>query len=152
MNHKRRVPVSKSPQAVQGLPQGVPGCIKKRQILNDRELKAETCREYGEKFLALGWWEDALEFFQKGRDAQGLEKIKGHCLETGDAYLLARLGASQDPPTWRRLAERALELGKLRFARRAYNLSADPDKAAMVEALIAGSGPETEKTQDQDQP
>jgi len=126
----------------------VPGSTKKRQLLNDQELKAEQCREYGEQFLAVDWWEDALEFFQKGHDSQGLEKIKNHSLETGDAYLLARLGVPQDPLTWRRLATRAQELGKLRFARRAYELSGDADKAAMVAALISGA--EAEKTPDQD--
>ena len=140
--------MSKSPQPGRVLPQGVPGSIKKRQLLNDQELKAEQCREYGEQFLAVDWWEDALEFFQKGHDSQGLEKIKNHSLETGDAYLLARLGVSQDPLTWRRLATRAQELGKLRFARRAYELSGDADKAAMVAALISGA--EAEKTPDQD--
>ncbi len=140
--------MSKSPQPKRVLPQGVPGCLKKRQLLNDPDLKAEHCREYGEKFLALGWWEDALGFFQKCQDSSGLEKVKNHCLETGDAYLLARMGVPQDPPTWRQLAMRAQELGKLRFALRAYDLSGDPDKAGMVEALISGS--ETEKTPDQD--
>ena len=128
----------------QTLPKGLPGCLKKRRLLNDRELKPELCREYGEKFLALGWWEDALEFFQKAADPQGLEKIKQHCLETGDAYLLGRLGVAQDPKTWRQLAEQALDLGKLRFARRAYELAGDPDKTAMVEGLIAGAETETE--------
>jgi hypothetical protein len=127
----------------QALPKGVPGCLKKRRLLNEKELRPEVCREYGEKFLALGWWEDALVFFQKAGDAQGLEKIKNHCLETGDAYLLGRLG-HQEPPTWRQLAEQALDLGKLRFARRAYELAGDPDKAAMVEGLIAGAAPATE--------
>ena len=128
----------------QVLPKGLPGCLKKRRLLNDRELKPELCREYGEQFLAQGWWEDALEFFQKAGDPQGLEEIKKHCLETGDAYLLGRLGVSQDPQTWRQLAEQALDLGKLRFARRAYELAGDPDKAAMVEGLIAGAETETE--------
>ena len=140
--------MSRSPQPGRVLPQGVPGSTKKRQLLNDQELKAEQCREYGEQFLAVDWWEDALEFFQKGHDSQGLEKIKNHSLETGDPYLLARLGVPQDPLTWRRLATRAQELGKLRFARRAYELSGDADKAAMVAALISGA--EAEKTPDQD--
>jgi len=139
--------VSKSSQPNRVLPQGVPGCLNKWQFLNDPDLKTEPCREYGEKFLALGWWEDALAFFEKCQDSSGLEKIKEHSLETGDAYLLARLRVPQDPPTWRRLAMRAQELGKLRFALRAYELSGDPDKAGMVEALISGS--ETEKTPDQ---
>jgi hypothetical protein len=128
----------------QTLPKGLPGCLKKRRLLNEPALKSELCREYGEKFLALGWWEDALEFFQKAGDSQGLEVIKNHCLETGDAYLLGRLGVGQDPQTWRQLAEQALDLGKLRFARRAYELAGDPDKAAMVEGLIAGAETETE--------
>jgi len=128
----------------QTLPKGLPGCLKKRRLLNEPELKPELCREYGEKFLAQGWWEDALEFFQKAGDSQGLEKIKNHCLATGDAYLLGRLGVGQDPQTWRQLAEQALDLGKLRFARRAYELAGDPDKAAMVEGLIAGAETETE--------
>jgi hypothetical protein len=128
----------------QTLPKGLPGCLKKRRLLNEPELKPELCREYGEKFLAQGWWEDALEFFQKAGDSQGLEKIKNHCLATGDAYLLGRLGVGQDPQTWRQLAEQALDLGKLRFARRAYELAGDPDKAAMVGGLIAGAETETE--------
>jgi hypothetical protein len=140
--------VSKSPQPGQVLPQGVPGSIKKRQLLNDQELKADLCREYGERFLALDWWEDALEFFQKGHAAQGLEKVKNHSLETGDAYLLARLGVPQDPLTWRRLATRAQELGKFRFARRAYEMSGEADKAAAMAALISGA--ETEKAPEQD--
>ena len=89
--------MSKSSQPNRVLPQGVPGCLKKRQLLNDPDLKTDHCREYGEKFLALGWWEDALAFFQKCQDSSGLEKIKEHSLETGDAYLLARLRVPQDP-------------------------------------------------------
>jgi hypothetical protein len=130
-----------SSQPFQGLPKGLPGCLKKRRFLNDLDLPPELCRQYGEKFLSLGWWQDALDFFQKCGDTQGLETIKSHCLETGDAFLLGRLGP-QDPSTWRRLAEKALDQGKLRFARRAYELAGDPDKAAMVDGLIAGAAAE----------
>ena len=48
-------------QPSQRLPKGLPGCLKKRRLLNDPELRPEVCREYGKKFLALGWWQDALE-------------------------------------------------------------------------------------------
>ncbi|MCL4500262.1 MAG: hypothetical protein M1438_00205 [Deltaproteobacteria bacterium] len=134
--------MSISPQPSQKLPKGLPGCLKKRRLLNDPELRPELCRAYAENFLALGWWQDALEFLQKCGDVQGLEKIKEHCLETGDVFLLSRLRSPQDPKTWRQLAERALDLGKFHFARRAYELAGDSDKAAMVDGLIAGSGPE----------
>ena len=88
----------------------------------------------------MGWREDALEFFKKGGLTDELEKLKAYCLETGDAFLLGRLG-HQAPEVWRRLGERALALGKLYFARRAFEIAGDDDKTAMVAGLIAGQTP-----------
>jgi hypothetical protein len=119
------------------LPKGIPDSLKKRQLLNDQELSPELCREYGRKFLELGWREDALEFFKKGGMAEELEQLKAYCLETGDAFLLGRLG-HQEAEDWRRLGERALALGKLHYARRAFEMAGDEDKTALVAGLIAG--------------
>lgn len=119
------------------LPPGAPGCLKKRRLLNEKELSPGLCREYGEKFLAAGWVEDALEFFQKGGDAPGLEKLRALCLKTGDAYLLSRLGHEQDPGLWRQVAQKAQELGKLHFARRAYEHSGDQERASALARLLA---------------
>ena len=130
--------MSMTPQSAQTLPKGMPGSLKKRRLLNDPELRPELCRQYGEQFLSLGWWQDALEFFLKCGDAQGLEMIKTYSLETGDAFLLGRLGP-QDPKTWRLVADKALDQGKFHFARRAYEQAGDSDKAAMVDGLIAGA-------------
>jgi len=121
------------------LPSGVPNCLKKRQLLNEKMLSPDSCRDYGRKFLELGWREDALEFFKKGEVTEELEKLKTFALETGDAFLLARIG-NREPEDWRRLAERALALGKLHFARRAFEIAGDADKTAMVAGLIAGQG------------
>jgi hypothetical protein len=125
-------------------PSGVPNCLKKRQLLNEKMLSSDLCRDYGNKFLDLGWREDALEFFKKGEITDSLEELRAYSVETGDAFLLARLG-ELNPDTWRQLAERALHLGKLYFARRAFETAGDIDKAAMVAALIAG------QTQDRDE-
>ncbi|MCK9374967.1 MAG: hypothetical protein M0P73_02330 [Syntrophobacterales bacterium] len=119
------------------VPKGVPNCLKKRQLLNEAELNPALCRDYGDKFLAMGWREDALEFFQKGRLTDGLAQLEAYCLEAGDAFLLARLG-KHEPEIWRQVAERALALGKLHFARRAFEVAGDTDKTAMVAGLIAG--------------
>jgi hypothetical protein len=119
------------------LPKGIPDCLKKRQLLNDKVLSPDLCREYGQKFLELGWWEDALEFFKKGGMTDELEKLKEYALETGDAFLLGRLG-HQEPEDWRRLGDRALDLEKLHFARRAFEMAGDDDKTALVTGLIAG--------------
>lgn len=130
--------VTVSPKMEKPLPPGMPGCLKKRRLLNEKELSPDLCREYGEKFLAMEWWEDALEFFQKGNYQEGLEKIKAHCLESGDAFLLGRLGKDWDPDLWRQVAERALALGKVQFARRALEMAGDKKKAAALGPEAAG--------------
>jgi hypothetical protein len=115
------------------LPRGIPDCLKKRRLLNEKALDPALCRDYGERFLALGWWEDALEFFLKGADQGGLDKIREKALEAGDAHLLARvLGRKPDPDLWRRAAERALALGKLQFARQALESAGDRERAAAL--------------------
>ncbi len=137
-----------SSDLTKALPSGVPNSLKKRRLLNEGSLSPEMCREYGEKFFSLGWWEDALEFFLKGNVTEGLEKIKAHCLETGDAYLLTRLGKMHPPELWRRLGDRALELEKFHFARRAFELAGDADKTALAAGLAAGLAAETLEVSD----
>lgn len=115
------------------LPRGVPDCLKKRHLLNEEELNPELCREYGEKFLELGFFEDALEFFKRAHYEAGLEKIQAHALESGDAYLMTRLGG-HPPEIWRQVAEQALKLGKIHFARRAFEQAGDQEQAEELAA------------------
>ncbi len=123
------------------LPAGVPDSLKKKRLLNDKELNAALCREYGEKFLELGWWEDALEFFQKGDYEPGLEKLKALALESGDAYLLGRLGR-HSPEVWLKAAEQAVKKGKLRFAVRAFEQAGEKEKAQnLLRQLQENSAP-----------
>ncbi|MGQ9687905.1 MAG: hypothetical protein ACUVXF_03825 [Desulfobaccales bacterium] len=121
------------------LPRGMPNCLKKRRLLNDKTLDPQLCREYGEKFLALGFWEDALEFFQRAGYQEGLEKLRTLALENGDAYLLSRLGA-QPPEIWQQAADQALRLGKFHFARRALEQAGDRDKAEELNRRLQGGG------------
>lgn len=110
------------------LPGGLPHCLKKRRLLNEKEVSREACRGLGEKFLAAGFWEDALEFFQRGGLQEGLKKLEAQALEEGDAYLLGRLGV-KDREVWARLARRALELGKRHFACKAFKEAGDEARA-----------------------
>lgn len=123
------------------LPSGMPHCLKKRRLLNEKEVNPTLCREYGEKFYALGWWDDALEFFQRGNFQEGLEKIKAQALESGDAYLLARLGRRHDPALWRQVAGQARKQGKLRFALKALEMAGDTEQKAEVARLLEEEQP-----------
>lgn len=120
-----------------GIPRGIPDCLKKRRLLHDQEISPGLCRQLGERFLALQWWEDALEFFQKGAVTEGLARLRELALETGDAHLMSRLGEA-DPAVWRQVAEAALAQGKLHFAYRALKAAGDDEAAAAVAARLNG--------------
>jgi hypothetical protein len=122
------------------LPQGMPDCLKKRRLLNEKALDPELCRNYGEKYLALGFWEDALEFFLLGNCQPGLDQIKAQALETGDAYLMTRLGP-QPPEIWRQVADQALKLGKNHFAKRALEMAGDREQAEELASRLQVDGP-----------
>jgi hypothetical protein len=122
---------------------GAPDSLKKRRLLNDKGLKKELCQRYGEQFLDLGWWEDALEFFRKADYEPGLDRLKALALETGDAYSLGRLGR-HSPDVWRQAAEQALKSGKLHFAIRAFEQAGEQEKADnLARRLHESSAPDT---------
>jgi hypothetical protein len=121
------------------LPKGMPDCLKKRRLLNDKQLSPEVLRDYGEKFLAQGFLEDALEFFLRGNQGPGLEKLKDLALKAGDAYLMARLGP-HPPEVWRQVADQALKLGKIQFARRALEQAGDREQAEELAQRFKGGG------------
>lgn len=118
------------------LPRNMPDCLKKRALLNNSQLAPETARDYGRKFLALGWLDDALDFFLKAQDTQALEELQLLSLETGDVFLLERLikARSLEVPEelWRQIGEKALALEKIRSAQRAFERGGLPEKAALA--------------------
>jgi hypothetical protein len=121
---------------MEALPRGVPSCLKKRALLNNSQLAPETSSDYGRKFLALGWVDDALDFFLQARDTQALEELQVLSLETGDVFLLERLikARSLEVPgeLWRQIGEQALALEKFLCAQRAFEKAGLPEKAALA--------------------
>jgi hypothetical protein len=68
-----------------------------------------------------------------------LEKLKAQALEDGDAYLMTRLGP-HSPEVWRQVADRALQSGKIQFARRALEQAGDRDQAEELAKRFMGEG------------
>jgi hypothetical protein len=64
-----------------------------------------------------------LEYFRVAGDDAGITKIESLAWNEGDSFLLGaveRLGRKVEEDVWNRTGERALELGKLRFAKAAF--------------------------------
>ena len=70
---------------------------------------------------------------------EGLIQLKEMCAAEGDYFLYNRLAKilqdSPSPEEWTQLGDKALGLGKLLFARFAYERADNQEKAAQVEKL-----------------
>jgi hypothetical protein len=125
---------------------GLPHYKKKQQLLHAKDARPDDLRRQGEEFLQAGWLSDAIDFFGKAGDQNGLEKIRDITISEGDVFLFRRtlkaLDTTASEDQWKELADRALELGKLQFAREAYRMAGDRKSLDKVDQLI---NPETEE-------
>lgn len=115
-------------------------CLKKRDLLNrDRVDKSELIM-LGESYLQEGLLSDCIDFFEKAEHFEGLSQLRERCAAEGDYFLYNRLGKIlEDPPSSEeltKLGDDALGLGKLLFARSAYQEADNHEKAAQVEKLL----------------
>jgi len=65
--------------------------LKRREFLHSEKTSPETLSAAGRALLAAERYSDALDFFEKARDTDGIQKIKRIALQRGDTFLLARL-------------------------------------------------------------
>ncbi len=76
---------------------------------------------YGNLYLDEKRYSDALDFFERGADEEGLQQIKKIALKEGDFYLAARLAKIDSEmfgeSDWENLARQAEALGKSTFAK-----------------------------------
>lgn len=118
----------------------LPHYKKKQQLLHSRDAKPGELRRQAEEFLQAGWLSDAIDFFGKAGDREGLSKIREMAVSEGDIFIFRRtlkaLEAEASEDEWKRLADRAFELEKLQFAREAYRMAGDRKSLDKVDRLI----------------
>lgn len=115
-------------------------CLKKRDLLNSGKADKSELINLGERYLHEGRFSDAIDFFEKAKHFEGLIQLKERCVAKGDYFLCQRLAKileeSPPPEEWIQLGDNALNLGKLLFARSAYQQAENPEKIAQVEKLL----------------
>jgi hypothetical protein len=138
----------------------LPDYKQKQKLLFKEGADPATLIQQGEQFFAAGWYKDAVDFFGRAEFTEGLERVRAKALDEGDAFLLLlslrTLGIEAEAAEWRQLADRALALGKLQFAREGYRLAGDRKGLDKVDALIGTSEPTPddagqEETSDEEQ-
>jgi hypothetical protein len=115
-------------------------CLKKRDLLNSGKADKSELIKLGEPYLHEDRLSDTIDFFEKAEHFEGLTQLKEQCVAKGDYFLCQRLanilGESPSSEEWIQLGDKALHLGKLLFARSAYQQAESPEKVAQVEKLL----------------
>ncbi len=118
----------------------LPDMKQKQKLLYADDISAEILIKHGMAFYEQGWFSDALDFFSKAEHTEGLEMLKEAVVQQGDAFLFNRclvaLGIDDAGSQWCEVADRALTLGKLQFAREGYRRCGDRKSMEKVDRMI----------------
>ena len=115
-------------------------CLKKRDLLSSGKADKAELIKLGERYLHEDRLSDTIDFFEKAEHFEGLTQLKEQCVAKGDYFLCQRLAnilrESFSSEEWIQLGDKALHLGKLLFARSAYQQAESLEKVAQVEKLL----------------
>jgi len=115
-------------------------CLKKRVLIQEATTSRETLIKFGQEYLQQGRWLEALEFFERAPDPEGLQTLKKRGLEEGDPFLYKQacrfLKESPDPADWKWIGEKALSQGRWHQALTAFKALVDETKIQEIEQLI----------------
>jgi hypothetical protein len=117
-------------------------CLKKRDLLHDPGIGSDELAQYGWEYLKQDRPVDALDFFEKALNLEGIRQIREWSLEQGDPFLLQQTGKLLKEPvpedSWRKTGEKALAAGRLQQALMAFKALADEEKIQEIQGLIKG--------------
>lgn len=118
----------------------LPEFKQKQKLLHAPDTSPESLIAMGQKFFEAGWYIDAIDFWARAKHADGLRSMQAKAMEEGDVFLYTRsckaLDQAAEIEHWAQLAENALSLGKLQFAREAFRLAGDRKNLDLVDAMI----------------
>ncbi len=127
---------------------------QKQALLYAKDPKAEDLTQHGKNLIELDCLNDAIDFFAKASNKEGLLLIKKKAIEEGDAFLAHRiegaLAGEMSPEDWMALAEQAESLEKFLFAREGYRVAGDMKAMDKVDAKIKPIEKEIASTEEED--
>lgn len=119
-------------------------CLKKRDLLHNQNIVSSEFSQYGWNYFKQDRPVDALDFFEKAMDLEGIRKIREWSLEQGDPFLLQQTSRLLKEPvpedSWRKVLKKAQTGGRLQQALTAAKALADEGKIQEIQGLMKGSG------------
>jgi len=127
---------------------------QKRKLLFGKKSSVENLAQAGQTFLEAGQLYDALDFFLKAGNPEGLKKIRKKAVEEADPVLLKQvlknLETEPDPGEWKDLGKNALEMGKKLSAEEAFRMAGDWKTVAKIRGEVIEEGIASERDLDDD--
>ncbi len=117
----------------------VPGFFRKREMLQGDRASNEDLSGVGRGLAAEGILDEALLFFVKAEDGEGMAAVLEESRRRGDAFTfeaaLRALGRTASQKEWSEVGEQAAAAGQFRFAWRAFEKAGD--KAGLEKVRLA---------------
>lgn len=117
----------------------VPGFFRKREMLEGDRASKDDLSGVGRGLAAKGLLDEALLFFAKADDGEGMASVLEESRRRGDAFTfeaaLRALDRTASRKEWAEVGERAAAAGQFRFASRAFEKAGD--QAGMEKVRLA---------------
>ncbi|OGP50277.1 MAG: hypothetical protein A2Y79_00875 [Deltaproteobacteria bacterium RBG_13_43_22] len=114
--------------------------LKKRDLMHNPNAVVDEITQYGWDYLKQDRLVDALDFFEKAGDQEGILRIKDLSLEQGDPFLLQHTSKLLQEPvpdtSWKKVGEKALADGRYLQALTAFKALADEEKIQEIKTLM----------------
>ena len=121
----------------------------KQKILYVDRADPKNLINYGELFFSEGNFSDALDFYSKAKHPEGMQKIKEVAWESGDVMLYQRaaraLNMEVSAADWEGIAQKAIALKKILFARHALKAANNEKALAELQKRMEAEGLEKSK-------
>jgi tetratricopeptide (TPR) repeat protein len=119
---------------------GMLSCLEKRDLLNRAAVSVNSLLEWGEFYEQSGLIFDAVDFYEKAKAVEPLNRLLKEAEAEGNAFLFNRvsraLGHEPSREEWLSLAKNAESQGKFAFAAEAYTKAGESEPAQRCSSLV----------------
>lgn len=115
-------------------------CLKKRDLLHNPQINSDQLSQYGREYFSEDRLADALNFFEKAKNQEGIRRIRERSIEDGDPFLLQQtsklLKESAPEAAWRKAGEKALADGRFQQALTAFRAIPDEEQIEKIKMML----------------
>jgi hypothetical protein len=115
-------------------------CLKKRELLHNPQVSGSELSQYGQEYLRQNRPVDALDFFEKAGDMEGIRQVQEISIKEGQPFLLQQtsklLRENVPSEVWEKVGQQAVNEGRLSQALTAFKAVQNENKIQEIESRM----------------